>query len=57
MLNGKYLNPATAFRNLPQGDPIPASELDTFRTQRDAAFRQLASRSSSSAATEPVGSR
>ena len=53
MKNGTYLNPATAFRNLPQGDPIPASGLGAFNSQRDKALRDLASRS----AAAPASSR
>jgi len=41
MLNGTYINPQTAFRNMPAGDPIDPSELAEFERNRDAALAQL----------------
>jgi murein DD-endopeptidase MepM/ murein hydrolase activator NlpD len=33
--NGALINPVTAHRAMPPGDPVPASQLDAFRAERD----------------------
>lgn len=42
--NGVYLNPLTAFRNMPSGDSVPANRLPEFSRVRDEALRQLQTR-------------
>jgi murein DD-endopeptidase MepM/ murein hydrolase activator NlpD len=39
--NGVYVNPLREQRNLPPGEPVPASAMDEFRAARDAAMSQL----------------
>ncbi len=41
MKNGTYINPLTAFRDMPAGDPIAPSELADFERQRDAALAEM----------------
>jgi murein DD-endopeptidase MepM/ murein hydrolase activator NlpD len=42
--NGVYLNPLTAFRNMPSGEPVPAAHLPEFTRVRDEALHQLQAR-------------
>ena len=39
--NGVYVNPVTAHRAMPPGDPVPASELPAFAAARDRALELL----------------
>ena len=49
--NGAFVNPLLEHRNMPPGDPVPASELESFSIERDKALAIFsASNSSSSAA-------
>ena len=43
--NGVYVNPLREQRNLPPGEPVPASAMDEFTAARDAAMSQLHPRS------------
>jgi murein DD-endopeptidase MepM/ murein hydrolase activator NlpD len=36
--NGAFVNPLREHRNMPPGDPVPASELDGFRIEREKAM-------------------
>jgi murein DD-endopeptidase MepM/ murein hydrolase activator NlpD len=36
--NGAFVNPLREHRNMPPGDPVPASELDGFRIERERAM-------------------
>jgi murein DD-endopeptidase MepM/ murein hydrolase activator NlpD len=50
--NGAFVNPLLEHRNMPPGDPVPASELESFSIERDKALAiSSTSGSSSSAAT------
>ena len=51
--NGVYLNPMTAFRNMPAGDPIADVDLPQFRRERDEAVAELERRLSGTD-VEPV---
>jgi murein DD-endopeptidase MepM/ murein hydrolase activator NlpD len=42
--NGVYVNPMTAFRNMPAGEPIPADALPSFMRERDEALAEIESR-------------
>lgn len=42
--NGTYLNPLTAFRNMPAGDAVAANRMPEFERVRDEATRQLRAR-------------
>jgi murein DD-endopeptidase MepM/ murein hydrolase activator NlpD len=39
--NGAWVDPLREHRNMPPGDPVPASDMDEFRAVRDEALRQL----------------
>lgn len=39
--NGRWVDPLREHRNMPPGDPVPASALEAFRAARDAALEQL----------------
>lgn len=39
--NGTYVNPVTAFANMPAGEPIAAERMDDFIRFRDEALRQM----------------
>jgi murein DD-endopeptidase MepM/ murein hydrolase activator NlpD len=39
--NGVYVDPVTAHRAMPPGDPVPASELPAFGAARDRALELL----------------
>lgn len=39
--NGVYVNPVTAHRAMPPGDPVPVSQLPAFETARDRALQML----------------
>jgi murein DD-endopeptidase MepM/ murein hydrolase activator NlpD len=39
--NGVYLNPLTAFRDMPAGEPLTADALPQFFAERDAALAEL----------------
>ena len=45
--NGAFVNPLLEHRNMPPGDPVPASELESFSVERDKALA-IFSRSDSS---------
>jgi murein DD-endopeptidase MepM/ murein hydrolase activator NlpD len=52
--NGAFVNPLLEHRNMPPGDPVPASELDDFGIERQKAmaiFSRASGSSSSSAAS------
>lgn len=50
--NGAFVNPLIEHRNMPPGDPVPASELESFAVERDKAVALFsAANSSSSLAT------
>ncbi len=50
--NGAFVNPLLEHRNMPPGDPVPGSELESFSVERDKALAIFsASNSSASAAT------
>jgi murein DD-endopeptidase MepM/ murein hydrolase activator NlpD len=40
--NGAFINPLTAHRSLPPGDPVPADQMTAFASARDDAFARLA---------------
>jgi murein DD-endopeptidase MepM/ murein hydrolase activator NlpD len=40
--NGVYLNPVTAHRQMPPGDPVPPSQLAAFQAVRDQVLAELA---------------
>jgi murein DD-endopeptidase MepM/ murein hydrolase activator NlpD len=44
MKNGTYINPLTAFRSMPAGDPINPAELPVFVRERDMALTEIRSR-------------
>jgi murein DD-endopeptidase MepM/ murein hydrolase activator NlpD len=44
MKNGTYINPLTAFRGMPAGEPIDAAEMPTFMQARDAALGEMRNR-------------
>jgi murein DD-endopeptidase MepM/ murein hydrolase activator NlpD len=46
--NGAFVNPLLEHRNMPPGDPVPASELESFSIERDKALQLFAASSSSS---------
>jgi murein DD-endopeptidase MepM/ murein hydrolase activator NlpD len=54
--NGTFVNPLREHRNMPPGDPVPASELDGFRVEREKAMAVFVadsdSNSSSSVSTD-----
>jgi murein DD-endopeptidase MepM/ murein hydrolase activator NlpD len=37
--NGAFVNPLREHRNMPPGDPVPASELDEFAREREKALQ------------------
>jgi murein DD-endopeptidase MepM/ murein hydrolase activator NlpD len=39
--NGRWVDPLREHRNMPPGDPVPASALEAFRAARDAALDEL----------------
>jgi murein DD-endopeptidase MepM/ murein hydrolase activator NlpD len=39
--NGAFINPVTAHRAMPPGDPVPAAQMAAFAAVRDAAFGEL----------------
>lgn len=39
--NGAWVDPLREHRNMPPGDPVPATDMDAFRALRDAALRKL----------------
>jgi murein DD-endopeptidase MepM/ murein hydrolase activator NlpD len=41
--NGRWVDPVREHRNMPPGDPVPASVLDAFNAARDVALDELAS--------------
>jgi murein DD-endopeptidase MepM/ murein hydrolase activator NlpD len=54
---GAFLNPLREHRNMPPGDPVPASELDDFGIERDKAlaiFSKPAGPDSSSSSVAPT---
>jgi murein DD-endopeptidase MepM/ murein hydrolase activator NlpD len=46
--NGAFVNPLREHRNMPPGDPIPASELESFAVEREKAMAVFSASSSSS---------
>jgi murein DD-endopeptidase MepM/ murein hydrolase activator NlpD len=52
--NGVYVNPVTAFRGMPEGDPIPADRLDEFGRRRDTLLLELQTRLAASETVVPV---
>ena len=44
MKNGTYINPLTAFRGMPAGEPIPRAQMPAFVAQRDRALAEMRSR-------------
>lgn len=46
--NGAFVNPLLEHRNMPPGDPVPASELESFSVERDKALAIFSTPSSSS---------
>jgi hypothetical protein len=40
--NGRWVDPVREHRNMPPGEPVPASVMDEFLMARDAALEQLA---------------
>jgi len=46
--NGAFVNPLREHRNMPPGDPVPASELESFSVEREKALAIFSSSSSSS---------
>ena len=48
--NGSYVNPVLEHRNMPPGEPVPATLLNVFATERDRYFGLLLAPSSSRAA-------
>lgn len=49
--NGAFVNPLLEHRNMPPGDPVPASELESFSIERDKALELFSASSSSSSAS------
>jgi murein DD-endopeptidase MepM/ murein hydrolase activator NlpD len=45
--NGAFVNPLLEHRNMPPGDPVPASELASFSVERDKALMIFSASSSS----------
>ena len=39
--NGTWVDPLREHRNMPPGDPVPAADVEAFRTARDEALGQL----------------
>jgi len=52
--NGSWVNPLTEHRNMPPGDPVPASDMDAFGLVRDEAMAFF-SRQQPEGATPPGG--
>jgi murein DD-endopeptidase MepM/ murein hydrolase activator NlpD len=46
--NGSFVNPLLEHRNMPPGDPVPASELGSFSVERDKALAIFSASSNSS---------
>lgn len=46
--NGAFVNPLLEHRNMPPGDPVPASELESFSVERDKALAIFSALDSSS---------
>src|SRR6185295_18105914 len=40
--NGAFINPLTASRSMPPGEPVPAGEMEAFQSARDRALATLA---------------
>jgi murein DD-endopeptidase MepM/ murein hydrolase activator NlpD len=49
--NGVFVNPLREHRNLPPGDPVPASEMPAFRAARDSALAAFGPAHSAAVAT------
>jgi murein DD-endopeptidase MepM/ murein hydrolase activator NlpD len=52
--NGALINPVTAHRAMPPGDPVPASQLEAFRAVRDRALAAFEAAPSAVPATSAV---
>lgn len=48
--NGRYVNPILEHRNMPPGDPVPATLIDVFASERDRFFTLLTAPSAARAA-------
>ncbi|HEX8027826.1 MAG TPA: M23 family metallopeptidase [Vicinamibacterales bacterium] len=48
--NGGYVNPVIEHRNMPPGDPVPATFMNVFNTERDRYFQLIANPTSARAA-------
>jgi murein DD-endopeptidase MepM/ murein hydrolase activator NlpD len=56
--NGVYLNPLTAFRDMPAGEPLSADALPQFFAERDAALAELHDRLAATRRTvDPAATR
>jgi hypothetical protein len=49
--NGVFVNPLQEHRNLPPGDPVPASSVAAFTAERDRGLAALGPRQSTPVAT------
>jgi murein DD-endopeptidase MepM/ murein hydrolase activator NlpD len=52
--NGAYVNPLREHRNMPPGEPVPASDLTTFGIERDRALAVFAGQSGSSSSADAL---
>jgi murein DD-endopeptidase MepM/ murein hydrolase activator NlpD len=53
--NGVFINPVTAHRSMPPGEPVPAAQLTAFFSERDRVFAGLATPPISQAAAPVTG--
>jgi murein DD-endopeptidase MepM/ murein hydrolase activator NlpD len=55
--NGAFINPVTAHRAMPPGDPVPADQMSSFTAVRDDAFAKLAAPAAAVTAASDVAAR
>jgi murein DD-endopeptidase MepM/ murein hydrolase activator NlpD len=55
--NGVFVNPVTAHRAMPPGNPVPANQMTSFAAARDGAFSRLAAPTAAVTAASDVSAR